>query len=1224
MAVDLDAIARRGHCDVSALKNALNPLEQGYSPSFLARYRRDELGGVDEASLWSVAAGLALDNSVEQQRTELLKKWQETSLADPAIGAAIQKSHSKRMLLRLARRLKKEDGATVSDSDRLAVRLLNPAKGDPAEISELCALIEGVDASAAEAGLDKALAERLSGDPRVIDAAVRWLAKNAKIHVAGIQDPHTGEDSGAATETKSKAQANKDDSKPDDNVAGQEQPADNTPTAEAAPAPSEPTERVDAVAAEATTASPDATAESTDTAAAATEDAKAQTEAAPTAAAPTAADETPATTDDAAAPAAEATTTEPASADATTTKQDEAAPKKQTAGNPKAGGKAKQEPKKKSKKISPRQRRRRWLVSVLKPLEGKRLIANKVSAFQIVMLGRALRSQVATCIFEYDANKLVGEIQKSVGGINRKLETKLQEIVLEHEANIREAAETAWWDELHERASAKLLGIAADQLREHINRGAVEANVVMSIDAVGPRTAATTIVAADGRVLHCEDLPCQISGALRAQAVNKMGELIHTQNVDLIVISNGPARRSCMIALSDLIKQSPEGSIRYTLADRSGADSYASSDVANQEMRSTPRRFRASAWLAFSVLQPAQAYAKIDPLKLRLASFQRELSDDALSAALENVMVGGASRGGVDVNSASPEWLARLPGMNREAAKKIDQQRRQQLWDSRSALLESEVWDAEIGARQAIPFLRVFGSEEVLDGTLIHPDDYPLAKKLAKTLGIELPPACPPGYETPNFEEAVEPAAEPNLAAEPTEPAPAEVQDVSAAVEQNAPTSFAEDVKLEATDEPKADADDSSEPSTEQPEASAESTPEETPSAETTSEDAASTGDSPEASSDDEPASAPEPEAPTDQPAEPQAGSESADQPTPNPVPEQVRRPRPERAQVDKCIKEWQVGKRRVNQLVNWLCDPFGDSDVSSRPPAVLKGIPTLKQLKQGDEVIGVVVGVVGFGVFVELAPDCNGLIHVSKVSDRYVEDLHEAIQVGDVITMWVTGIDEKKRRVALSAISPEREQELQRQRENARGTRGGGRGGDGRGRRGGSGSDQRAGRSGGGGGQSQARGGGGGGQGRGRGGAGGGKPRSDRGGGRGRDRDNRGGGRGRGKKPESYRVVGKAVAAPISDAMQKGDEPLRSFGDLMQFYKKEEPVVEQPAAESKPKPDDAPPAAETPVETKAADTEKTPDVPVEPSPASEPVQSSQPPTAESTDAPPSDSSESE
>ncbi len=38
--------------------------------------------------------------------------------------------------------------------------------------------------------------------------------------------------------------------------------------------------------------------------------------------------------------------------------------------------------------------------------------------------------------------------------------------------------------------------------------------------------------------------------------------------------------------------------------------------------------------------------------------------------------------------------------------------------------------------------------------------------------------------------------------------------------------------------------------------------------------------------------------------------------------------------------------------------------------------------------VIGVVVGVMPFGVFVELAPDCSGLIHVSRVSDSYVEDL--------------------------------------------------------------------------------------------------------------------------------------------------------------------------------------------------------------------------------------------
>ena len=361
---------------------------------------------------------------------------------------------------------------------------------------------------------------------------------------------------------------------------------------------------------------------------------------------------------------------------------------------------------KKNKKISPRQRRRRWLVSVLKPLEGKRLPSGKLSAFQVVMLSRALRSQVAQCSFEYDAAKLVAELQRTAGGLNRHIEDKLRDIVLRNEADIREAAEGAWWDELQERASTRLVGIAADHLQRQTDRGGVPATVVMSIDAVGPRTAATTIVAADGRLLHSEDLPCQLSSAPRSQAVARMGELIHTHHVDLIVISNGPARRACMVAVGDLIGQSPAKSLRWTLADRSGADAYAGSAVADQEMRSTPRRFRAAAWLAFSVLQPAQALAKVDPLKLRLGSFQRELSDDAMLNTLEDVMISGASRGGVDVNAAPVSWLTRLPGVAAGVAEAIDQSRRSGLFKSRQAIADLEQWESSVDCRQAIPFLR--------------------------------------------------------------------------------------------------------------------------------------------------------------------------------------------------------------------------------------------------------------------------------------------------------------------------------------------------------------------------------------------------------------------------------------------------------------------------------------------------------------------------------------
>ena len=300
----------------------------------------------------------------------------------------------------------------------------------------------------------------------------------------------------------------------------------------------------------------------------------------------------------------------------------------------------------------------------------------------------------------------------------------------------------------------------------------------------------------------------------------------------------------------------------------------------------------------------------------------------------------------------------------------------------------------------------------------------------------------------------------------------------------------------------------------------------------------------------------------TDSPRE--TASEQA--PAAPPIAEAIIRPKPDAAKINKCIKEWQVGSHRVRQLVHWLCDPFGDSDASGVPPAVLSMMPSLSTLQPGDQVVGVIVGVMPFGVFVELAPDCSGLIHVSKVSDGFVEDLHEAVQVGDVVTAWVTGVDQKRRRVALSAVSPEREAELQSQR----GQREGHRHGGGRPPRGGQparGGQQRGGQQSGGqpvgplASSNQSRGRqGSGGQGGGRTGAG--KPRGDRAGG-GRSHDRRGGQRGQSRGPESYRVVSKEPAKPITEDMKKGAEPLRSFGDLMQFYTKDETP---PAKEVKPK----------------------------------------------------------
>jgi transcriptional accessory protein Tex/SPT6 len=1237
MSVDFEAIAQRGRCDVSSLRLALPLLEQGYTPPFLARYRRDELGGLDESSLWALSAALKNEQHIARRREELHEVWEKTSLQDPAIGQAIKKSNSLRMLARLGRRLKAESHDQATDATRLAARVLNPQKGDGSDFEAIAGKIEGLqDPQAAVAGLDQALAKRLAGDPRVIASAVRWLVKNAKIHVASISDPHTPQEGGKAeanaTEEPSSADAEAAASSPAEEPAAvavanssdtQTDAADAdaaTESADTSPAasPSEESTYPSDASATDVTATGDVAAERSAPKATAPEAAVGEqnpsTEEATTKASEPGADATANAIEIVSTPEAETNDSTDVSVDVKAKSEEATSDEAKPANSKEKAKPSKGEPKasKKQKKVSPRQRRRRWLVGVLKPLAGKRFACDKLSSFQIVMLGRALRSQVAQCAFEYDATKLVSELQRTAAGINRHVEQKLRDIVLANEAEIREAAETAWWDDLHERASARLVAITADHLRRHVNRGAVEAKVVMAVDAVGPRTAATSIVSADGRILHNEDLPCQLSAGSRSQAVARMGELIHAYNVDLLVISNGPSRRATMIALSDLIGQSPEASVRWTLADRSGADVYASSTVADEEMRSTPRRFRAAAWLAFSVLQPAQALAKVDPLKLRLSSFQRELSDDAMIGSLEDVIVSGASRGGVDVNSAPVSWLQRLPGVKESVAQAIDRARRSSLFKSRQDIVDLEEWGEATHSRQAIPFLRVFGSEETLDGTLIHPDDYPLAKKLASALGVELPPDVPPGYSPPDFSEPVEPTTA-QLVEASTEPEKAAVEDFTAAGE-SAPE-FAVDSDTAASGSEastsQTQTSDATETETTSVEAAETSIKQASRSVPQQSEAAVESGATDDNTASEE-AAASEESANIDAPNEDgaTAQSEAAESSSPEAsdadsqsppaadapvveVAEPVRHPRPEQAKIDKCIKEWQIGTKRTQQLVQWLCDPFGDSDSTGNPPAVLNTMPSIKGLKQGDSVIGVVVGVMPFGVFVELAPDCSGLIHVSRVSDSYVDDLHEAVQVGDVVTAWVTGIDEKRRRVALSAVSPAREAEIEETRRNrddrsrGPGRRGGGdRGGQ---RRGGAGRGDNRGRG-------DSRGGGDnrGGGARGAGSLGGdargGKPGGGRGreqgrsrdGGRGgRSRDGRGGGR-REKKPESYRVVGKKESKPISDAMQKGEEPLRSFGDLMQFFDQSNPPAEPPtnkkaeAAKSEsapPKPVDEPKA---------------------------------------------------
>jgi uncharacterized protein len=111
------------------------------------------------------------------------------------------------------------------------------------------------------------------------------------------------------------------------------------------------------------------------------------------------------------------------------------------------------------------------------------------------------------------------------------------------------------------------------------------------------------------------------------------------------------------------------------------------------------------------------------------------------------------------------------------------------------------------------------------------------------------------------------------------------------------------------------------------------------------------------------------------------------------------------------------IGEPTCRDILDALARP-GRDPRSELPQAVFKkGVLRLEDLAEGMELKGTVLNVVDFGAFVDIGLKDSGLVHISKLANRFVRNPHEIVSVGDVVTVWVLGIDHQRRRVSLSMV---------------------------------------------------------------------------------------------------------------------------------------------------------------------------------------------------------------
>ena len=112
------------------------------------------------------------------------------------------------------------------------------------------------------------------------------------------------------------------------------------------------------------------------------------------------------------------------------------------------------------------------------------------------------------------------------------------------------------------------------------------------------------------------------------------------------------------------------------------------------------------------------------------------------------------------------------------------------------------------------------------------------------------------------------------------------------------------------------------------------------------------------------------------------------------------------------------AGAPTLADIVKELSKPGRDPRDELPPPILRTDVMEAKDLKPGMELQGTVRNVIDFGVFVDIGVHQDGLVHISKLPRR-VRHPSELLSVGDVITVWVVEVDEKKKRISLTMKKP-------------------------------------------------------------------------------------------------------------------------------------------------------------------------------------------------------------
>jgi uncharacterized protein len=291
---------------------------------------------------------------------------------------------------------------------------------------------------------------------------------------------------------------------------------------------------------------------------------------------------------------------------------------------------------------------------------------------------------------------------------------------------------------LRQAAEEEAVRVFAANLRDLLLAAPAGTRPTMGLDP-GFRTGVkVAVVDATGKVVATETIYPHQPQLRWDEAISVLARLAAEHSVELVAIGNGTASRETDKLAGELIGRHPGLRLTKAVVSEAGASVYSASAYAAHELPELDVSLRGAVSIARRLQDPLAELVKIDPKSIGVGQYQHDLPEVTLSRSLDAVVEDCVNAVGVDVNTASAPLLTRVSGIGEGLATQIVAHRDDNgPFGSRRALKGVP----RLGPKafeQCAGFLRIRDGEDPLDASSVHPESYPVVRRIVTAAGGDL------------------------------------------------------------------------------------------------------------------------------------------------------------------------------------------------------------------------------------------------------------------------------------------------------------------------------------------------------------------------------------------------------------------------------------------------------------------------------------------------------